>query len=732
MDLAAQRVHSLAQRILPERPHHLALLPDGRYPVPPDFWQHHSHLQYSTFLSDTDRGILLTRPYYEIIREEPDQHTRSPAATAPKPEAKKVVTKMSFKDYQNSKKKLSSSPPDSAPQPRQDSKQAGTEGPRQAKLPIPKPVDGKRKVSDVSASAGSTPKDDMVKRPRVPSREPPRNGVSPSPHNGRRSPDFPDSARPLKKIRVSDVAKPDVSRTSRLDVGANKSLPTPTDRSAASRDVKSSGNALTNGRIVSASTKAASPQRQTVNGLKSSNMVRSESSGKASVPPLLSPLRISIDDDQEVKAKGPAKRPADTGTVPKASGKGERVEGLAIKKPARPSLPPLLSPTLPDIVEQELARGKTIVPKGDVNPTESRAIDSPSVGGKTVPKTEDEPEVAQLIVHLKYKKKSSVCVQRLLALQPASKIESLKKERSMSVEVNSPPAKKLPRAAEAAAAESVASKRPRTSMDSIMVSKPVAPSTPLKTAATAMSRVASSNSQAQTPGGAATTGLTPGPGDRPPTSYEFDPTKGMSSATLRQKGGEYTNLGTQLKHKRDGILRPVGGASKADVIGNLTSSDRKRVAALSLEMVLSYIVGFDAMNQSRSQDRKLGDFQLWESLIPHLGELRNFTRSYKALDGIAMQLHAIVVEELIRVYYHHDVTTVGTRIVRFGKKLHEMWVEAHGCVSTIAEPSMKADLGPWSRPSSAAAQALQVLHHWAHRESVDWRAQLSLKMSNGA
>lgn len=728
MDLAAQRVHSLAQRILPDRPHHLALLPDGRYPVPPDFWQHHSHLQYSTFLSDTDRGILLTRPYYEIIREEPDQLPRSPATAASKPEAKKVVNKMSFKDYQNSKKKPSSSPSDPAPQPRQDAKQAGTEGPRQAKLPIPKPVDGKRKVSDVSASAGSTPKDDMVKRPRVPSREPPRNGVSPSPHNGRRSPDLPDSARSIKKIRVGDAAKPDASRTPRLDVGASKSLPASTDRSAASRDVKSSGNALTNGRIVSAGTKAASPQRQPVNGLKSSNMVRSESSGKAYVPPLLSPLRISIDDDQEVKAKGPVKRTVDTVTVPKASGKGERPEGLAIKKPARPSLPPLLSPTLPDIVEQELARGKTIASKGDIDPSESRAINSPSVGGKTVPKIEDEPEVAQLIVHLKYKKKNSLRVQRLLALQPASKIESLKKERSMSVEVNSPPAKKRPRVAEAGAAESVASKRPRTSMDSIMVSKPVAPSTPLKTAATAMSRAASSNSQAQTPGGAATTGLTPGPGDRPPTSYEFDPTKGMSSATLRRKGGEYMGLGTQLKHKRDGILRPVAGANKAE----LTSADKKRVAALSLEMVLSYIVGFDAMNQSRSQDRKVGDFQLWESLIPHLGELRNFTRSYRALDGIAMQLNAIVVEELIRVYYHHDVTTVGTKIVRFGKKLHEMWVEAHGCVSTITEPSMKADLGPWSRPSSAAAQALQVLHHWAQRESVDWRAQLSLKMSNGA
>lgn len=731
MDLAAQRVHSLAQRILPDRPHHLALFSDRRYPVPPDFWQHHSNLQYSTFLSDTDRGILFTRPYYEI-REEPETLQRSPTAAVSKLEPKKNVTKMSFKDYQNSKKKLSTSPPDSAPQPRQDAKQAGTDGPRPAKPPIPKPAEGKRKVSDVSASAGSTPKDDVVKRPRVPSREPPRNGWSPSPHHGRRSPDLPDSARPHKKIRVGDAAKPDASRTPRLDVGANKSLPASADRSTAPRDVKNGGYALTNGRTISGSNKAASPQRQPANGLKSSGMVRSESTGKASVPPLLSPLRLSIDDDQEVKTKGSSKRPGDTGTVPRACGKGERAEGPVVKKPARPSLPPLLSPTLPDIVEQELARAKETLPKGDVDSTEGRAIDSPSVGGKTVPKAEHEPEPPQLIVHLKYKKKNSLRVQRLLALQPASKIESLKKERSMSVEVNSPPANKRPRGTEAAAAESVASKRPRTSMEGVAVSKSVAPSTPLKTAATAMSRVTSSNSQAQTPGGAATTGLTPGPGDRPPTSHDFDPCKGLSSATLRRKGGEYTNLGTQLKHKRDGILRPLAGANKADVIANMTSSDKKRVAALSLEMVLSYIVGFDAVNQSRNQDRKAGDFQLWESLIPHLGELRNFTRFYKALDGIAMQLNAIVIEELIRVYYHHDIATVGLKMVRFGKKLHETWVEAHGCVSSITEGSMKADLGPWSRPSSAAAQALQVLRLWAQRESVDWRPQLSLRMSNGA
>ncbi|KIH94980.1 hypothetical protein SPBR_03848 [Sporothrix brasiliensis 5110] len=131
MDVAAQEINKLVQRILPDRPYHLSVSATGRYPVPPGLWPNTSPLQYTTFVSEADRGILLTRPYFDIQLETEDDPNNtknkrgkatsstnialpggSPAGAGNKSETKKPVTKMSFKDYQQSKnqKKLPGSP----------------------------------------------------------------------------------------------------------------------------------------------------------------------------------------------------------------------------------------------------------------------------------------------------------------------------------------------------------------------------------------------------------------------------------------------------------------------------------------------------------------------------------------------------------------------------------------------------------------------------------------------
>lgn len=110
MEAAADRIRSVVKNLLPERPHHLSLYPNRKYPVPPNFWQHQSPLQYSTFLSDADRGVLLTRPYFDIC-DEPDPEAatpKGPVRTGPK----KTMNKMSFKDYKRQKEKASTSPPE--------------------------------------------------------------------------------------------------------------------------------------------------------------------------------------------------------------------------------------------------------------------------------------------------------------------------------------------------------------------------------------------------------------------------------------------------------------------------------------------------------------------------------------------------------------------------------------------------------------------------------------------
>ncbi|UZP42294.1 hypothetical protein NXS19_010110 [Fusarium pseudograminearum] len=77
MEAAAKTVQQLTQRILPEKPHHLSYSADWRYHVPanesrqkhPEEWDI-TRLQYSTLVSEADRGVLLTRSYYDM-RVEP-------------------------------------------------------------------------------------------------------------------------------------------------------------------------------------------------------------------------------------------------------------------------------------------------------------------------------------------------------------------------------------------------------------------------------------------------------------------------------------------------------------------------------------------------------------------------------------------------------------------------------------------------------------------------------------
>lgn len=122
MEAAAKKVQLLAQRILPDRPHHLSVSPDQRFRVPPDHSKafeefKHQRLQYMTLLSDADRGMLLTRPYYDM-REEPPIPAANKDLNAKM--EKKAVTKLSLSDYKNKQKKVSASPPGSGATPKID------------------------------------------------------------------------------------------------------------------------------------------------------------------------------------------------------------------------------------------------------------------------------------------------------------------------------------------------------------------------------------------------------------------------------------------------------------------------------------------------------------------------------------------------------------------------------------------------------------------------------------
>jgi hypothetical protein len=111
MEREAKRIETISQKYLPNSPYHLSDSTTRRYPSPVGVWFDgpSSRLQYMTYLSDADRGILFTRASFDILVD-PSTPAQSSALNAtPKGESKKAVNKIAFKDYQR-KKTFSMSP----------------------------------------------------------------------------------------------------------------------------------------------------------------------------------------------------------------------------------------------------------------------------------------------------------------------------------------------------------------------------------------------------------------------------------------------------------------------------------------------------------------------------------------------------------------------------------------------------------------------------------------------
>lgn len=167
-------------------------------------------------------------------------------------------------------------------------------------------------------------------------------------------------------------------------------------------------------------------------------------------------------------------------------------------------------------------------------------------------------------------------------------------------------------------------------------------------------------------------------------------------SSLRRRYEEYRRLGVKLKHDRDDLIRRASRMATNDVstpgshstsnsggqiatAGNtsssggsssgsrpsLTTQELKQSVAIGLESIMAFVLAFRLMAEARSIESKVQDVNSWESLIPHLGILRNETKvgsSSSSSDNqlsrreMAMQiphalasyLHAIVVDEAIQ------------------------------------------------------------------------------------
>lgn len=445
---------------------------------------------------------------------------------------------------------------------------------------------------------------------------------------------------------------------------------------------------------------------------------RSQGDGHTRVPDLLSPLRLGLGEEQG----DPEWKLAEKGEEARAREADDN--SMSKKQKLLKRIPPLLSPTLPPIIEEELARWLKEFPPEDWSQEESQASQSPAdvQKGKGLLCDANEEKRPSRIVVLRYRKKNARTVSAILALPSKSHKEALKKERSISLERTPPPhARKRPFPAEEQAFEP-SSKRSKPTAEPWSAKSGV-PSTPLKNSGTAMSRVTSNTSQAHTPGDP--TGFTPSVADRPLTSSDnIDHASGAKAATLRQRQAEYTSLGGKLKHTKDDILRRRAGAAAA-----LSTAEEKRVAALHFEMVLAYMVAFNALNQARALDRKVADITTWETLLPHLPELKHRLRRCRPLLALATQMHAVCLEQITHAFMTLDPTSVTLAHASWAKQEKRRvptWAEAAALLEEVADDRMRASIGPWTAVDDAVASALAIMRRWADREGVSWRPEVTV------
>ena len=751
MEEAAKSIDSLTKHILPSRPHCLSRFPDRRYRPHPDEKRLEEQdcrpLQYLTFVSDADRGVTLTRAYFDIREEPVNPHNATSNTPTPRIDPTKPVTKLSLKDYKNRGKQSEGDSPTKsrAPQPNAATAPKSKPPPPPSKN-VPEIV-AKDMDSLGDAKKGvSKPKSETARR------------RSPSPDVKKRVVAREDDTRPTKRIKAEDPpTNAPGARATKAEPPSKLERKISHERKP-SRETKPLSGAMANGRAAlnNSSQQNSSPKPGIrVNGSQKSTTTNNTpkkndgtaNSQSSSVPPLLSPLRIDgLDpksEDLKTTRASPKKKPLEVSSAKAVKkSRDDRETSPSPKKRKLPlKVPPLLSPTLPPIVMEELERMKN-APSKDA-PRSSQAAESPlPPAQKTVKSKREETiyveskkeEPERFIAVLKYKKRNVRRVLRLLALPPrpkkqvdGPKEDASARERSDSLEPGVP--RKRPRTA-AEAHPTEATKRPRTSEN-------LQPSTPLPKQSASMTRVASSSSLAGTPGTA--NDLTPG---APPHSESRRaPVDVEQVRKLIARANTFRSLGTKLKHERDAIMRGAKGPA--------SERDHYTAMGAGTQCLLAFMVSFKIESDARDLEQKVRNHSSWKELMPLLRVIRNDCAKNNQISALLLRIQGICLVYLGRALWSYPNQPEAAKdLLQNSKDQHDTWRQAEKARRSLGVydgSSSSSDggavgklidrLGPWSSPEDATPVALEVIRR-SMRNNDQWRpagelARLGHSQTNG-
>ncbi|KAI0163431.1 hypothetical protein BJ166DRAFT_293815 [Pestalotiopsis sp. NC0098] len=732
MEAAAKSIHSLVS-VLPDRPHQLSISPDTRYQHPPNDARLEEDairpLQYMTYLFGIDRGILLTRAYSDIR----DEESYAPKPSKPPPQdPNKPKTKVSLQDYKRKKQEADSNTPTPRPS-------------------APKPVEKERAPvvkKEESPSVDSMLKQTTLKKPHPslpPKPDVRRPGAEPSPERKKPRPSDANEDRPIKRTKLEGTPNGLIRVPSKSDTHSRAADKSSLHDKKPSKELKPSPMPATNGRSAlgsSTSTRGPSPRPSSQTNGSSQKSAASKdstprkektSSGNKDVKsiPMLSPLGPELGsmipgyDSSPRNKAGEKEREKERDSKVQSRRVRDEPEKNSTPKKSKFDLPPLLSPTLPPVVReaQAIAEKKFSSLTKDSSQKTAALTESPGSAKKAPVKLdrddEGREEERSKIVRLKYPKRIAKTISRLLALAPKKKADTSKRdllepprkdertgrERSESAEPPSTAtARKRPRTAtDAGDHPPAAMKRPRTS-------EIAQPSTPSKHSI-AMQRVASSSSQAGTPG--ATTNLTPAPPVLDRRSSSVDPER---AGKLKEKHATLSALGTKLKHQRDRIIKPNGVLST-----HPTQRERHALMATDLQSLVAYMAAFKALDDMRDTERKLRDPMIWRSLVPLMRVYRGDCNHSNPLAALILRLHCIAL-----LWWGRSIVALGAENANNARELfqnqkeqEQMWKsandarrrleDAHGGDDGGVVARLIDQLGPWSASEDVVGITLKIL-----------------------
>lgn len=513
-----------------------------------------------------------------------------------------------------------------------------------------------------------------------------------------------------------------------------------------------------------------------------------------SLPPLLSPLPADLGDSYRLDyiGFGSPEKKVRSDVSPERSRLGadlnpkkQKISSATASRDTTPSkifvLPGLLSPTLPDIVEQELARlqrlgaAKTVEGRHDL----VRQLDTPGVARKK-PKTSsnsvsmngsppssvpsnDKDRLERsytrgrksLLVRISYKKRLARDIERLLATKPVPSPQFRRLENERLAKAH--PGVILPQTDEeseadvpfaTAGSKTTTQKRPPIDSDdrpepplkrvkgadSLDVPKPQRPTTPsMKPATTsgpsrsdllatpkkgdalksvAMRKVDSTDSHARTPQLSSTS--TPVSAEKPRANGEI---RTPELEKLKAEESKFTQLGTRLKRKMDGILKTKEKNAPA-----VPEAERKLGLCIGLESLAAYMIAFHARDRSNQIRQGSRDPTQWEQFLALWQFMDRSCRSFPVLHALVSQLGGISRGELNKLYVETKEVKYWDKLCQNSKSRDAAWSQSHKLRHAILDLVPGIDtLGPWSTVHDATDFTVAVLAAFSKKERLDWK-----------